>query len=71
MFEELLRDDEKLYCPYCGEEQDGHEPDEISSDMCYTECEHCGKNFWYSVNVTRTYSSSKDDDDEDSEDNLY
>ena len=59
-------DREELICPYCGEVQYTHEPDEISADMCFTECEHCGKNFWYSVTVTRTYWSEKDNEaDED------
>lgn len=55
------RDDEKLYCPYCGEEQTNHSYDEeISSDMISCECQECGRYFWYSVNVTRTYDSTKD-----------
>lgn len=49
-----------LLCPYCGEKQLNHEPDDISSNMCYTQCEHCDKHFWYSVTVTRTYDSYKD-----------
>lgn len=49
--------EEKLICPYCEREQYCNEPDEISSLMCLTECEHCGKKFWYSVEVKRTYQS--------------
>lgn len=56
---------EKLICPYCGEEQYTHEPDEISAFMCLTECEHCGKKFWYSVSVRREYDSTKYEEDEE------
>lgn len=60
-----------LICPYCHEEQYTHEPDEVDAFMCHTECEHCGKPFWYSVSVRREYSASrKEDDDEESEDDL-
>lgn len=52
---------ETLICPYCGQEQYGHEPDEITAFMCSTQCEHCGKMFWYSVTVTREYYSTKDE----------
>lgn len=51
---------ENLICPYCGREQYTHEPDDISADMCLTECEHCRRNFWYSVEVTREYSPRRD-----------
>ena len=54
---------DELICPHCGQEQYTHEPDDISSDMCLTECEHCGKEFWYAVVVTRTYMPYTDDDD--------
>lgn len=54
-------DREVLTCPYCGREQLCHEPEEMSSYMCCTECECCGKLFWYSVTVTRTYIASKDE----------
>ena len=47
--------EDKLICPHCGQEQHTHEPDDISSDMCLTECENCGKEFWYAVMVTRSY----------------
>ena len=59
--------DEDLICPYCGAIQNCHEPDEISAMMCNTECESCGKVFWYMVDVTRTYSPYKDEDDADSD----
>lgn len=36
--------DETLICPYCGQEQYGHEPDEITAFMCSTQCEHCRQN---------------------------
>ncbi len=55
-------DDDTLICPYCEKEQYMHEPDDISSDMCYMECEYCGANFWYSVTVTRSYDSYKDNE---------
>ena len=51
---------EPLTCPYFGREQYTHEPDDISANMCLTECEHCGKSFWYSVDVIREYSSWED-----------
>ena len=51
--------EEKLTCPYCGSEQYGHEPDEISAYCCLEQCEHCEKEFWYSVSVRRTYSTEK------------
>lgn len=51
---------EPLTCPYCGREQYTHEPDDISANMYLTECEHCGKSFWYSVDVIREYSSWED-----------
>ena len=37
---------------------------DISALMCLTECEHCGKRFWYSVDVTRQYDSRPYDGDE-------
>lgn len=55
--------DNELICPYCGREQYCHEPDDDSYLMCLTECEHCGKQFWYSVTVTRSYGSSPYNDD--------
>lgn len=48
---------EALVCPHCGREQLCHEPDDISAHLCLTQCESCDKEFWYSVTVTRTYSS--------------
>lgn len=57
----MTSDEEVLVCPYCGREQYCHEPDDISADYCTTECEECGKAFWYSVTVTRTYDSYKED----------
>lgn len=60
-------DDEDLICPYCGAVQNCHEPDEISSDMCHTECESCEKSFWYSVTVRREYFPYKDDEEKASE----
>lgn len=64
----MIYDDTLLVCPYCHEQQLTHEPDDISANMCCTECERCGKTFWYSVEVTREYTSWEDDDEE-SEDN--
>ena len=34
----------------------------ISAFMCFTECEHCGKKFWYSVSVTREYEAYTDEE---------
>lgn len=50
---------DKLVCPYCGETQYGHEPDDISSDCVWTQCEYCEKHFWYDVTVTREYYTNK------------
>ena len=52
----------KLICPHCGKVQETHEPDQISADMCWTQCEKCGKDFWYSVDVTREYDSWIEDE---------
>lgn len=60
-------DDENLICPYCDGVQNCHEPDEISAHCCLTECEHCGKAFWYSVTVRRDYSPYKEDEEKTSE----
>ena len=46
---------ETLICPHCEKEQYTHEPDGISAYCRLEECEHCGKSFWYSVEVTRRY----------------
>ena len=62
---ENMRNKEILTCPYCGEEQYTHAPDDISGEMRDTECECCGKAFWYSVTVTRTYSSYGEDEDQE------
>lgn len=58
-------DGEKLICPYCGKEQYTHEDDDISAYLCLEMCEHCGKQFWYSVEVKRYYSPRKYDDAEE------
>lgn len=58
-----MHDEDRLICPYCEREQYTHEPDDISDFMCLTECEHCGKPFWYSVEVTREYDSRKCEED--------
>ncbi len=55
--------EEALICPYCGREQYTHEPDDISAFLCLTECEHCGKSFWYSVEVTRYYNAYTEEDE--------
>lgn len=52
---------DKLVCPYCGEIQYGHEPDDISSTCIWAQCEYCDKHFWYDVCVIREYYSSKAD----------
>ena len=46
---------EILICPHCGKEQYTHEPDDNGAYFVLEECEHCGKSFWYSVEVTRRY----------------
>lgn len=43
-------------CPFCGKEQYTHEPDDISAYCCLEKCEHCGELFWYSIEVSRSYS---------------
>lgn len=53
---------DELVCPYCGREQEGHEPDEISANMCLTKCEHCDKPFSgtpYPSKGTMTVPSTK------------
>lgn len=57
--------EEDLICPYCGAVQESHEPDEVSSLMCSTECEVCGRAFSYCVTVSRSYDSYEEDDDFD------
>ena len=47
---------ETLICPHCGKEQYTHEPDDIGTYYCLEECEHCGELFWYSIEVSRSYS---------------
>lgn len=47
---------ETLICPHCGKEQYAHEPDDIGTYYCLEECEHCGELFWYSIEVSRSYS---------------
>lgn len=65
MIKDMLdMDNDTLICPYCKMEQYMHEPDEVSADMCLTECEHCGRSFWYGVTVERTYFPYKDSDGE-------
>lgn len=54
---------ETLVCPYCKREQYCHEDDEISALMCHTECESCGREFWYSVDVTRSYYSRTEEEE--------
>ena len=56
-----------LICPYCGETQWNHEPDQFSADMCYTECEYCEKGFWYSVSVNREYDPFKDEEESEND----
>ena len=51
---------EDLICPYCGAVQETHEPDDISSFLCVEECEKCGKEFYYAVDVIREYESWKE-----------
>ena len=61
-----IDDEEMLECPYCGCKQEFHSYDEeISADYITTECEECGKEFWYTVRVTRDYDSYKMEEDND------
>jgi transposase-like protein len=60
----LELDESNLYCPYCGKDQ-LCDNDEISALMVHKTCESCGKEFWYSVDVTREYQSHKPDVGED------
>lgn len=62
-------DDNVLECPYCGREQYTHKSDDITAFCCFTECEHCGKQFWYAVTVARHYESFKDDNDKEDDEN--
>ena len=55
-------DDEKLICPYCGREQETHEPDVISALCCLTTCEHCDREFWYAVDVKHLYVSYRNEE---------
>lgn len=66
----------ELICPYCGNVQLCHEPDEIDADCANTECEFCYRTFDYSVTVTRRFTSTKlledmDEEDEDNALNIY
>lgn len=64
-FPSLFADDgdsEKLVCPYCGAEQECHDPDMITAFVCTEECERCGRVFEYSVSVSRSYSARKMED---------
>jgi hypothetical protein len=54
----------ELICPYCEHEQQTHEPDVMSAEMCLTCCENCGQEFCYSVFVLRKYSSERTTDAE-------
>ena len=36
---------EELVCPYCGAVQETYEPDRISADMCWTQCEKMRERF--------------------------
>ena len=60
----MFDDEDLLKCPYCLKEQYTHEPDEFDALMCHTECEHCHKTFWYSVDVTREYHSRTEEEEE-------
>lgn len=58
--EEEYTDTEQLVCPHCGAVQYNHEDDEITAHCCLETCENCGKKIWYSVEVTREYTSRKE-----------
>lgn len=59
-------DEEMLECPYCERKQAFHSYDEeISANYITTECEECGKKFWYTVKVTRDYDSHKMEEDDE------
>ena len=52
---------EELICPHCGEIQKNFEASLYN--ICLTQCEKCGKDFWYSVGVTRDYDSWEEDEE--------
>ena len=56
-----------LVCPYCGKPQYCHEPEDFTAYVCTTECEHCGREIEYSVEVVRKYYPIIPDEDEDGE----
>ena len=56
-----------LVCPYCGKPQYCHEPEDFTEYVCTTECEHCGREIIYSVEVVRKYYPIIPDEDEDGE----
>ncbi|GGF73133.1 hypothetical protein GCM10010912_17910 [Paenibacillus albidus] len=53
---------EEMICPHCGESQDNHEPDDMTYYMCQKTCEKCNEMFWYSVTVTREYTTDRGDE---------
>ena len=59
--------EDRLFCPFCGREQYCHEPEDFTAYICTTECEHCGREIEYSVEVVRTYYPIIPDEDEDGE----
>lgn len=59
--------EQELICPCCDMPQYTHEPDSIPAFLCLTECEHCGKKFWYSVSVRMEYDATKYEELEDAE----
>lgn len=51
---------ERLICPYCGQEQMSYELDNVSVSRVRIRCEHCGRRFWYTVKETREYTTQRD-----------
>jgi hypothetical protein len=52
-----------LTCPYCGyKDEDSWElPEEVSGDGYGHICDHCGKQFQFTSDTSRTFNSSKAD----------
>ena len=51
------KDESKLYCPHCGEEQLNNEDESWDIETGLDVCEKCDKEFWMSRKVTFEYDS--------------
>ncbi len=58
----MIESEDKLICPYCNKEQKFHDLDYDSRILGSETCEHCKKEFYYSVVVTREYASYKENE---------